>query len=135
MSGDNLIPKKDIGKWGFVDEYENWIIQPMFDEVFEFIYGLARVIYQGKIGYIDFRGAWVIEPRFENIGHFDVATWAMSDGKFGYININGDWIIKPQFDEVEDVDFFNGYAKVQKGGKWGWIDRNGIWYDEDPKEY
>ena len=133
MSGDNLIPKREAGKWGFVDDSENWIVQPIFDEVSDFSFGLARVIYQGKFGYIDFRGEWVIEPRFENIGYFDVVTWAISDDKFGYININGDWVIKPQFEDVEDDFFCNGYAKVRKNGQWGWIDLDGNWYDKNPR--
>ena len=131
MSGDNLIPKKEAGKWGFVDDCENWIVQPIFDEVCEFDFGLARVVYQGKFGIIDFRGAWVIEPRLENIGFFEVAVWASSNGKYGYVNINGDWVIKPQFEEVDD-EYLVESAKVKKNGQWGWIDRNGNWYDENP---
>ena len=40
--------KADNGKWGYVDEKGNWIIEPKFDEAQDFYHGEAVVLYEGK---------------------------------------------------------------------------------------
>jgi WG containing repeat len=52
------------------------------------------------------------------------------DGKVGYLNTNGEWSVKPQFDEGHDFSeglaAVNQGAKGRMGGKWGYIDKNGM---------
>ncbi len=52
------------GKWGFVDEDDNFVIQPIYDEVDEFEGYFASVVLRGRYGYIDREGNWYDErPR------------------------------------------------------------------------
>jgi hypothetical protein len=44
--------------------------------------------------------------------------------KYGYLNLEGKYAIQPQFDAA--TPFKNGYAAVQKNGKWGFINTSGV---------
>lgn len=46
------------GKWGFVNERQEWVIQPRFDDVKSFQSGRAAAMKNGKWGFINRRGEW-----------------------------------------------------------------------------
>lgn len=46
------------GKWGFVNERQQWVIEPRFDEVKAFQTGRAAVKQNGRWGFINKRGEW-----------------------------------------------------------------------------
>lgn len=46
------------GKWGYLDERQNWVIQPKFEDARDFKGGRASVKMGGKWGFIDRRGNW-----------------------------------------------------------------------------
>jgi hypothetical protein len=46
------------GKWGFVNESQEWVIQPRFDDVKSFQSGRAAAMKNGKWGFINRRGEW-----------------------------------------------------------------------------
>lgn len=46
------------GKWGFVNERQQWVIEPHFDEVKAFQTGRAAAKQNGKWGFINKRGEW-----------------------------------------------------------------------------
>lgn len=46
------------GKWGFVNERQEWVIQPRFEEVKAFQSGRAAVKQNGKWGFVNKRGDW-----------------------------------------------------------------------------
>ena len=54
------------------------------------------------------------------------------EDKYVYLGSDYKPINDEKYDEAED--FKNGYAKVKVGGKKGWIDLEGNWYDKLPKE-
>ena len=47
------------GKWGFINERQEWVIQPRFDDAKEFQGGKAAVRQSGKWGFINKRGEWL----------------------------------------------------------------------------
>lgn len=47
------------GKWGFVNERQEWVIQPRFDDAKEFQGEKAAVRQNGKWGFINKRGEWL----------------------------------------------------------------------------
>ena len=55
--------------------------------------------------------------------------------RWGYMDRNGQTIIPPRFDR--EGDFFGGRAKVQLGGKWGYIDSAcrpvAVWGSDDSR--
>ena len=46
------------GKWGFVNERQQWVIEPRFEEVKAFQTGRAAVKQNSKWGFINKRGEW-----------------------------------------------------------------------------
>ncbi len=140
--------KKD-GKWGFINDKGEWIIQPAFDKVLPFREGLAAAnigfffdpldagnCRTGKWGFIDKTGKWVVEPRFDAVESFQEgfarvnagASYrayqgiTLMGGKWGFIKKDGSWLIQPN-DTLYTV-FSEGYCafKIPKGSKWGYID-------------
>ena len=61
-ASDDLLAYDFRGKFGYVDRNGNVVIEPQFDEAYEFSDGLAWAVKDGKSGYIDNTGALVIEP-------------------------------------------------------------------------
>ena len=51
--------------------------------------------------------------------------------KYGFIDFDGNIVISPKYDYAED--FNEGYAKVRKGNKWGYIDKNDNWLNKKPR--
>lgn len=46
------------GKWGFINQQQQWVIQPRFDEAKEFQDGKAAAKQGGKWGFINKQGNW-----------------------------------------------------------------------------
>ena len=46
------------GKWGFINQRQEWVIQPHFDEAREFQDGKAAAKQSGKWGFINKQGNW-----------------------------------------------------------------------------
>ena len=47
------------GRWGFINERQEWVIQPRFEEAREFQGGKAAVRQNSKWGFINKRGEWL----------------------------------------------------------------------------
>lgn len=47
------------GRWGFINEKQEWVIQPRFEDAKEFQGGKAAVRQNGKWGFINKRGEWL----------------------------------------------------------------------------
>jgi hypothetical protein len=46
------------GRWGFVNEQQNWVIAPKYEDAKPFQNGKAAVRQGGKWGFINRRGEW-----------------------------------------------------------------------------
>ena len=63
MAEKKLEPKEaDNGKYGYVDEKGNWVIEPKFDDAWRFKEGFAKVELDGKYGFIKTDGTYLVEP-------------------------------------------------------------------------
>ena len=65
-----LIPlQNEDGKWGYVDENKNWIIDPQFYDARMFNKGAATAFKsKDECGIINTKGEWVIQPKYEVVG-------------------------------------------------------------------
>lgn len=59
------------GKWGFVDDQGNMVIEPQFEDARSFSNGFAAVKKDGLWGFITKTGAVAIEPQFEDAKDFN----------------------------------------------------------------
>ncbi len=122
---DWLLPLKIGRKWGYVDERTGQvIIQPQFEEAYEFTEGLASVQLGENYGYIDANGNFIIHPQFEWAYYFSEGlAEVLINGKSGYIDVTGKVVIQPQFDMANL--FSSGLAEVCIGDQYYFIDKTG----------
>jgi len=111
-------------KYGSINHSGAIVIQPMFENEYNFSEGLASVRVNCKWGFIDKRGNWVIQPMFENGENFSegLASVAFND-KWGFIDKKGNWVIQPMFAYADN--FSEELAIVEVNDKWGFIDKKG----------
>jgi hypothetical protein len=121
---EGLARVKVNGKWGFIDQNGEMIIDAIYSEAYNFNEGIATVVLNGKFGFINSKGEIAIETKYVDAGDFNEGLAAVnSKGKWGFINKKGEEIIPFEFSAVRD--FHEGLAAVQKGGKVGYIKQNG----------
>ncbi|RPH34496.1 MAG: hypothetical protein EHM93_00240 [Bacteroidales bacterium] len=123
-------------KYGYIDRSGKLIIDCQFDYASSFSdKGLACVKKNGKWGYIDITGKMIIPYQFDYAYDFenDLALVLKND-KYGFINIIGKLVIDCVYDDAKNF-WENGFAKVKKDGKLGWIDKSGKIFLDDVKDF
>lgn len=109
---------------GFVDKTGQFVIQPAFQRVGDFVGGLAPAQIRNKWGFIDQTGKFVIEPAYDAAQSFrDGLAKVSIDRKTGFIDRTGKLVIEPRSWTVEE--FVNGNAFVTEGRFTGFIDKTG----------
>lgn len=110
VSAQELTPMKKGKLWGYVDESQQFIVQPTYTAVGTFMSGYAWVNKGGKVKYDEF----------------------VTGGKFGVINDKGEIVCPVEYDYVDLC--FNNIVAVNKGctfseeediltgGLWGYYD-------------
>ena len=119
----SLFPIIVSGKYGYINEWGEVIVQPKFEVAKRFSEGLARVKLNGKWGFIDQFGEIVIEPTHdlkesrdnrrnldfhEGIAAFSVAQPGKLTRKWGCIDTSGDVVIPLVWDHISE--FSEGIA-------------------------
>lgn len=138
-------PPQDF-RYGFINEDGKLVINPTFEQVYDFSEGLAPVCvgkdcnYGGwgkerKWGYVDKTGAMAIPLQFDSASLFKEGLAVVSIGdKYGYIDESGKFAINPQFDLANDFedgvasvwlrsngsDFLSTMGYIDKSGKYIW---------------
>ncbi len=129
-------------------QYARWVVEPIYDEIAEFVGDVAAVKRDGKWGYINKECVEVIECKFDNITSFveGVAIATTNENILQAIihedgliidrfrNINGGALtlsVDPRYkfygnDMLLVTDGSTGLADNKKYTQWGYIDKNGI---------
>lgn len=131
---EKIVPGERKGKWGYVNEKDNFRIKPVFDMAEEYRWtvlngsdsiSVAKVTFAGKMGVLNSLGMFLYYPVYDSISDFDrgVAIFT-KDGGFGLMTAAGQVII----DALENIQPFDEYglAWFRKDGRWGVFDLNGV---------
>lgn len=111
------------GKFGYMDKKGNVVVQPKYDNAYEFSDGLAMVVIDDTYGFIDESGKEVVKIQYADASHFKEGMAAVKvDDLWGFIDKKGKMVIKPQF--VMAGSFSEGLARVFDD-QWGYIDKTG----------
>ncbi|MEL6730638.1 MAG: WG repeat-containing protein [Bacteroidota bacterium] len=118
---EGLAAMETVNGWGYLDEEHQTVIPPQFYTAGPFINGLAKV-------QPDPKRTWLINAQGESMyievsGPFDelLLCQDVKSNRWGYIN-NQSHLIRIPFVYDEAEPFYNGYAKVRQGEKWGFVD-------------
>lgn len=123
FSGGMAILVKN-GKYGFVDEKGNPVIENKYAYAWPFSEGLASVSSDEGCGYINTSGDVIIPLTFQNAMPFAEGLAAVKRaGKWGYISSDGKMVIECKYNFVGS--FQNGLALASTDDKHLYINKNG----------
>lgn len=128
----------DGSKYGYIDKSGNLVIDYKFNSARIFSEGLAVVGNGNKYGYIDKTGKLVIDYKFDVAEYFigDYAVvmannykWNLTN-KLGKLIFNSNLTVYHADAEIHGIDvlvqcYNNGYTRVIKDNKFGYVNRNG----------
>ena len=128
---------KRNGRWGFIDKTLSNISKFEFDEVFDYENGVADVWKNGEKHQISFNGNDINETEipfgnsYELVGKYHEGLCAVQDkGRLGFIDTFGNIRIPLEYhydynsSYCDNANCFSeGFACVNKGGRWGYIDK------------
>ncbi len=126
MSENGYIAVMEDGKWGYVKNDAEYVINPKFSSASRFYDGVAAVSVSGAYGFIGEDGEYIVAPQYDMALDFsedDGLAAIKADGKWGYINKDGTAVIEPRFEKA--FTFENGLATVKLYNSYGVIDTNG----------
>jgi hypothetical protein len=122
---EDLAPAKIRGKWGFINRQDQIAIQPVYDEVGLFKNGIAFVRLQQNWGMIDKTGKVLLPVRYQQVKLLPSKNFLIQINDLqGLADASGKILILPKYKLLEDVG--NGFAIVQRDGKYGVINLQGI---------
>lgn len=115
------------GKWGYKDVKGRVVIQPIYDEAFQFREDLACVEKAGKLGYIDKNGNVVIDFQYDSASSFFEGLACVSNEKCAwFIDQQGNKFLDKDFEKVSP--FSKGKALIKSENKWGFLSKDGSIY-------
>ena len=91
------------GKWGFVDKNLNYVIEPQFEHVGDFIDEITFAEKDGLWGMIDKTGKYILEPQFklDELEGYDQGTLVVSKGgKIRLVDVKKAEFLETEYDEL-----------------------------------
>ncbi|MDZ7739205.1 MAG: WG repeat-containing protein [Bacteroidales bacterium] len=122
---EGLAAFKMNGKYGFINKNHEWEILPVYDQVWPFRNGLAKVKKRGQWIYVDRQGEEIYDIALDHTGYNREGLLFKKnrDQRWGLVNADEDWIISPVFEDIKN--FSEGLAPVKINDRWGYINREG----------
>lgn len=125
--------KNQKGKWGYVNDHGDKVIDYKYDEAGYFDDGVATVKKGDSYGVINTDGKEVISVKYNLIEPHSktiyrvaadgkVKDGVLMDEKYGFISKEGKVLLKPEYEEIGT--FNNGLAYIKKGNLYGYINDN-----------
>ena len=110
--------------YGYISSEGKELTSFDFSYASDFSNGYATVTIEGKMAVLDTLFQEIIPFHFTKLTlSEDSIVIAQGDSLFGLIKLNGDTILDFQYHRIDD--FSNGLALVQKGDKYGYVDKKG----------
>lgn len=87
--------------WGFLNQKNKVVLQPVYEFAESFDGGLAIVTSLGKKGVIDNQGNFVIVPQFEDIKRLDAKRYQVFTGmKYGVFSAKGQQLVPTNYTQI-----------------------------------
>lgn len=112
------------GKKGVIDAKGNVVIDNIYDQI-KRDDDYFEIELKKKSGLADKTGKVVLPPKYEFCMVRKDGLFSIKSKKgYGLADLKGKEIIKPDLDSQPEFDS-TGYARIEKDGKYGWVDRKG----------
>jgi serine/threonine protein kinase len=133
FSGGFARAKGDNDYWGLIDKSGKWVVENKYDDVRNYSEGLAcvRDHATGKYGYVESSGKVWIGFEYDGADPFKGGVARVKkvsrEGdkdvvKYGYINAQNKLVFSISYEAIE-FPFDGEWAKFQRDGKWGLVDK------------
>jgi hypothetical protein len=129
---EGLAPVKMGEKWGYINEQGATVISFKYDYANIFTDGYALVGTSTgtwgkyKYGLINKAGVLVVPMKYDGLGDVEEGLISVVVGdKMGFMNIKGVMVIPLKFNTDQNADFAGGFAKINIGKKFEFIDKTG----------
>ncbi|WFF38838.1 WG repeat-containing protein [Moraxella nasibovis] len=135
---ENCTKVKLFDKFALLHIDDGLLTDFVFDYIYDFLEGFARIRQGNKNGYLDKNGKIVIDCQYDDVGYFSQGlSYALKDGKYGYINTQNQTVIDFIYDDAGT--FSEDLARVVKDDKTAFIDKTGKviidWMDYEAKYF
>lgn len=130
-TAEDLLPIRQNGDWGFIDQNGTLLVQPQFDRAWRFSDGLALVKEGDNFGFIRPDGSYALEPRFQDAWHFtDGYAPVEMDDEWGYVDSSGSFLPDTQINLprsalLETSADENSFELVRTGDRYGFETADG----------
>ena len=123
---EGLASVKKGGECGYIDKEGTVVIPLIYSRCLDFEDGKA-IVFRGmrNAGVIDKTGSEIIEPSINGLVGFSDSRGLIRDASWNYYYITDEGRFYEGFYDYAQA-FQNGIAVVQKNGKWGIINQNGL---------
>lgn len=123
---EGLAAVQKNGQCGYIDRRGKEVIPLIYSRCLDFEEGKA-IVYRGmpKAGVIDRSGHEIIAPSIKGLVGFSNKRGLIRDGNFNYYYITEEAKFHEGYYDYAQA-FHHGIAIVQKAGKWGIINQNGM---------
>ncbi|MGL4676493.1 MAG: WG repeat-containing protein [Brevinema sp.] len=129
LFAQRLYPFPENGKWGYINQTGQTIVQPIYHSGGQFVEGLAKIVKINErgeylYGFINSSGKEVIPPKFLSVSDFDggIARVKIRE-KFFPLLTNGTLLTDQAFDELQAAT--NGVAIFRRNERYGYLYTNG----------
>lgn len=127
FSTDGVAKVMVAGKYSYINTENETIITENFQNSGNFYNGYAVVKKDGKQGLLKADGTYAIplgEYQFPKAVSEGLIVYKDSSGLYGYMDVAGNILVQAQFTAAESFRS-DGYAAVEKDGKWGLVKNDG----------
>jgi len=114
FSTDGMLAVRQNGKWGYIDNKGETIVQAKYDSCEQFKYGYASFKLNGKWGIVDKNGNEVAEAKYESIYGGENGIFIYYDKGWGIIDKTGKIIASPRFNILTFFEKDRALARLGK---------------------
>ena len=124
--------------YGIINNSGKIILNPKYEDMTAFQFGITRFKENDKWGIIDTNGKVIIKAQFDycsfnRLGFNEGLISVNYNDKYGFFNLKGEMVIPFKYDFA--TDFCGGVAFVELDDKYNFINKNGnylseIWFDD-----
>lgn len=127
------------GRYGYIEQTGEWAISPQFESARDFGEGVGVVRHHGKFALVDADGVLtaapsdveMLYPFKEGLSLAEFAETRTEGGPplrgVGGVKRDGTWAFKLHGAECFDQTFSEGLTPLRMDGKYGYIDKQGVW--------